>query len=168
MDAGIRGIAAIEPSDVPTTFEVFFRSEFSRLAGYLHRMIRDEHLAADLAQEALVRTQARWVTVREPRPYAYLVATNLARRHLRSAARQEQVAQRVGAQTQAIQDGPDLAVRDAVSRLPRRLSEVVALHYWADLPIAEVARVMDKPEGTIKRRLHEARTQLAQTLRELP
>ena len=115
-----------------------------------------------------MRTQARWVTVREPRPYAYLVATNLARRHLRSAARQEQVAQRVGAQTQAIQDGPDLAVRDAVSRLPRRLSEVVALHYWADLPIAEVARVMDKPEGTIKRRLHEARTQLAQTLRELP
>ena len=161
-------MAAIEASDVPPTFEMFFRAEFSRLAGYCHRIIGDEHLAADLAQEALVRTQARWVRVREPRPYAYLVATNLARRQLRSTARQDQAAQRLGAQVQVTQDGPDLAVRDAVSRLPRRLSEVVALHYWADLPIVEVARVLNKPEGTVKRRLHEARTQLAETLRERP
>jgi RNA polymerase sigma-70 factor (ECF subfamily) len=40
----------------------------------------------------------------------------------------------------------------------------VLLHYWADLPVAEVARLVRRPQGTVKRRLHEARAQLAVTL----
>jgi RNA polymerase sigma-70 factor (ECF subfamily) len=41
-----------------------------------------------------------------------------------------------------------------------RLREVVLLHYYADLPVAEVAAAIHRPVGTVKRRLHEARALL--------
>jgi RNA polymerase sigma-70 factor (ECF subfamily) len=33
---------------------------------------------------------------------------------------------------------------------------VVALHYWADLPLTEVAERLGWPVGTVKTRLHNA------------
>jgi RNA polymerase sigma-70 factor (ECF subfamily) len=165
---GDRGVAAIAEEAPTADFEVFFRAEFGRLAGYVARMVGEEQSAADLAQEALVRTQARWVRVRQPRPYAYLVATNLARRHMRHELNARAANALLSVGTASSDLGAELDVRDAVNRLPARLSQVVALHYWADLPISEVAKIIQKPEGTVKRRLHEARQLLAQTLKDLP
>src|SRR5664279_1794341 len=50
--------------------------------------------------------------------------------------------------------------RDEVLRLIRRLSPddrvVMVLHYWADLPLTEVAKRLGWPVGTVKTRLHRA------------
>lgn len=114
----------------------------------------------DIAQEALVRTWGRWVGVRNPHAYAYLVATNLVRQHWRAAARQRDTvhAQRI---TSAMTVDVTGDLRDLVERLPEPLRVPVLLHYYADLPISDVARLMHRPLGTIKRRLHEARQRLA-------
>lgn len=49
---------------------------------------------------------------------------------------------------------------DALSRIPRRHRDVVLLHYYAGLSVAEVALAVDRPQGTVKRQLSEARGQL--------
>jgi RNA polymerase sigma-70 factor, ECF subfamily len=54
----------------------------------------------------------------------------------------------------------------AVAALPRRQREAVALHYFADLSIAGVARVTSSTEGAVKVLLHRARRSLAGTLQE--
>ena len=51
--------------------------------------------------------------------------------------------------------------KDAVDRLPPGLRDVVLLHYYADLPVEDVARAIRRPAGTVKRRLHEARALLS-------
>jgi RNA polymerase sigma-70 factor (ECF subfamily) len=43
---------------------------------------------------------------------------------------------------------------------------VVLLHYFADLPVAMVARQLDKSEGAVKRDLFDARQRMAQILGE--
>ena len=143
-----------------------FRAEFGRLAGYCTGLVGDEALGADLAQEALVRTWGRWSTVREPRAYAYLVATNLARRHWAGAARDRKARELLAAGARSFDEGPDTGVRDLVERLPERLRVATLLHYYADLPVDEVARVLRRPPGTVRQRLHEARTTLAAQLVE--
>lgn len=143
-----------------------FRAEFPRLAGYCAGLVGDESLGADLAQEALVRTWGRWLSVREPRAYAYLVATNLARRHWARRAREHSAHQMLAASTRGDAPGPDTGVRDLVERLPERLRTAAVLHYYADLPVEEVARLLRRPPGTIKQRLHEARKVLAVELAE--
>jgi RNA polymerase sigma-70 factor (ECF subfamily) len=60
----------------------------------------------------------------------------------------------------------DHGLRALVDSLPERLRIPVLLHYYADLPIKEVARVMHRPLGSVKSRLNEARCRLAVLLVE--
>jgi DNA-directed RNA polymerase specialized sigma24 family protein len=53
---------------------------------------------------------------------------------------------------------------DAVSRLPKRMREVVLMHYYLDIPVAEVSTSLRRPVGSIKRQLHEARKILGEAL----
>lgn len=146
-------------------FEELFEREFPRLAGYCTGLVSDRELGCDLAQEALARTWARWAGVNNPRAYSYLVATNLARRQWKARTR-EQHARTVLAGRPAQEMAPDGAVRDLVERLPERLSAPTLLHYYADLPVEQVARLLHRPQGTIRRRLYEARRALADDLVE--
>lgn len=52
-------------------------------------------------------------------------------------------------------------IREAVDRLPRLAREAVSLHYFEGYGVADAARFLGVPEGTFKRRLHEARQRLA-------
>ncbi len=66
---------------------------------------------------------------------------------------------------EATTGGGDDTVRDLVFALPAKLREPVLLHYFADLPVTEVARLLHSPVGTTKRRLSDARSALQQQLR---
>jgi RNA polymerase sigma-70 factor (ECF subfamily) len=109
----------------------------------------------DLAQEALTRAWARWGRVSRldaPEAWTYHVAVNLARsRHRRKQAEQRALA-RVGedAGTPVVETADALAVRDAVSALPERMRAALVLRYFADLPVNEVAEILECAPGTVK------------------
>ncbi|MCW2607084.1 MAG: polymerase sigma factor [Frankiales bacterium] len=147
-------------------FERFYGEVYGPLAGYALSLVGERAVADDLAQEAMVRVYARWGRLREARPYAYRTVTNLARDRWRR--RQTERAALPDLVRDADVAGPDLAVLDAVGRLPAPLRDVVLLHYYADLPVAEVARAVRRPSGTVKRRLSEARALLARSLEAPP
>jgi RNA polymerase sigma-70 factor (ECF subfamily) len=146
-------------------FADVFRREFSRLAGYCAGLVNDRDIGADLAQEALARTWGRWPHVDDPRSYSYLIATNLARRYWKARSR-EQRARSALAHRPAAAVAGDGVVRDLVERLPERLRTTTLLHYYADLPVEQVARLLHRPEGTVRQRLHEARRLLALDLKK--
>lgn len=149
---------------VASDYETFYESTWPALASYALSLTRDHAVAADLAQEACVRVYVRWRLLRDPRAFAYRVVTNLARDRWRHeatarAAMRDLLDERVVA-------GPDAGVLDAIKRLPEPQRVVVALHYYADLSVADVARVVGKPVGTVKSRLFDARAALACTLED--
>ena len=57
--------------------------------------------------------------------------------------------------------GADPDVRLAVDGLPQRLRTPVLLHYYADLPVVEIARLVRCSETSVRSRLAEARRRLA-------
>lgn len=146
------------------SFAEFYTATFGDLAGYGWHLTGDPHTGDELAQEALTRVCARWGLLREPRPYAYRVVTNLARDRWRSASRER--AALVDLVTDPAAPAHDSSTLDAVRRLPVAQRDVLLLHYWADLPVEEVARALRRPSGTVKRRLSEARAALAASLQE--
>jgi RNA polymerase sigma-70 factor (ECF subfamily) len=145
-------------------FASFYREVFGELAGYGWSLTGDPHVGDELAQEALTRVYARWGLLREPRPYAYRTVTNLARDRWKTQARETR------GLAELIDERPvpahDTTTLDAVRRLSPPLRDTVLLHYYADLPIEEVARVLRRPVGTVKRRLFDARAALAAALEE--
>ena len=56
------------------------------------------------------------------------------------------------------------ALRAAIGRLPPKSREVILLHYFSELPVAKVARVLGISGGTVKWRLNMARKALATDL----
>jgi RNA polymerase sigma-70 factor (ECF subfamily) len=145
-------------------FAELYTREFSRLAGYLTAITGDVEVAREAAQEAFTRLFARWRSVREPRGFLYVVATNQCRHHWRQTGRERSAVASLGHALPTGRPAHDPWLRDLVERLPLRLREVVLLHYYADLPVAAVAAAIHRPVGTVKRRLHEARNELAAAL----
>ena len=61
-------------------------------------------------------------------------------------------------------DPADPALREALAALSPELRECVALRFFADLPLDEIAAVQGIPVGTVKSRLHGAMRQLKRSL----
>ncbi len=156
--------AAVVPTTREEGFRELYAAEYGGLAGYCTALTGDVQLARDITQEAFARLFARWVGVREPKAYVYYVATNLARRHWRRSKREREIYTEIGHRPADEHAVHDPWLRDLVERLPERLREAVLLHYYADLPVTEVAVLTKRPVGTVKRRLHEARQLLAAEL----
>jgi RNA polymerase sigma-70 factor, ECF subfamily len=54
----------------------------------------------------------------------------------------------------------DIALKDSLARLPEVQRTIITLFYFEDRNVAEVAALMDLPEGTVKSHLHRARRAL--------
>jgi RNA polymerase sigma-70 factor (ECF subfamily) len=147
------------------TFDEFYAATVGPLGGYAYRLLGDAELAADVVQESYTRLLSRWVAVRRPRPYLFHVATNLAREAWRTRQRgDETVRGLIDGRPDVTAPAADNSVRDAIARLPKRHREVVLLHYYGDLTLADVAAAVRRPLGTVKRLVAEARDLLAGTL----
>lgn len=145
-----------------TEVRALWDAHYPELTGWVAALVGDVDLAHDIVAESFARLIARLRTVREPRPFLFTVAANLARDHWRQADRDRRLTARLAAPT--AQAATDPWLRDLVERLPERLRVPVLLHYYADLPVAEVARALRRPEGTVKRCLAEGRAALLSAL----
>lgn len=145
------------------------------------RMVRDRALAEDLAQEAFVRAFARLASFDRHHKFSswfFRVLHNVAVDHLRrkrvktsSLDEMESagtpltpVAREPGPDMRAEQAALGLALEDALARLRPEYREVVVLRYQQDLPVQEIAEIMDIPTGTAKTYLFRARKELAAIL----
>ena len=146
------------------SFEEVYRAHFRDLSGYCAALLNDDQLGIDCAQEAFTRLFGRFRAVHSPRAWLFLVATNIVRDEWRNRARHRDTVAALATHATLTVDAVDGALLDAVRRLPSALAEVVLLHYFADLPLDEVARQVRRPLGTVKRRLHEARARLHQAI----
>jgi RNA polymerase sigma-70 factor (ECF subfamily) len=103
----------------------------------------------DLAAEALARAYARWGQLGQAeyrRAWVFRVVTNLALSAHAAGRRRALSLQRWAPAPRADRVDEEVVdrelLRSALRRLPARQREAVALHYFADLPVAEVARTM--------------------------
>lgn len=156
---------------VPARSEAFrslYALEYAGVATYAWQLLRDRDLADEVAQEAFTRLFSKWITVQEPRHYLYRITTNLIRDSWSRKLKQRELLDQMESDAASPRPPQDLAavlaVRKAVESLPARLRPIVLLHYYADLSVADVALALDRPAGTVKRQLSEARDVLASQL----
>lgn len=143
-----------------------FAALYPRLAGWCRRLVDDDGTAHEIASEAFTRLWARWAKVEEPRGFLYVTAANLVRDHWRKLERERRAVRRVTSEAVVSGQGEhaDPSVRLLVQSLPKRLRVPVLLHYYADLPVREVAELTGRKEGTVKADLHAARELLRSKL----
>ena len=143
-----------------------WNEHYAPLAGWCAAQLGDRDAAHEVAAEAFARLLSKWITVRDPKGYLYVTASNLLRDRWRREQRDRKLQARLEETTPLSTPACDPWMRDLVERLPERLRTPVLLRYYADMSVAEVAAALRKPEGTVKRMLHDARNRLHGWLEE--
>ena len=151
-------------------FERFFLAEHPKLIAIALGWTGDREAAREAAQEALVRAHRDWVrvvTLDRPGAWARRVLINLLIDDRRRARRDRDLTARLGAPGEvAAPVADDHRWWAAVRALPDRQRAAVTLHYLEDLPIADVAAILDIAPGTVKSTLSQARDNLRAALTE--
>jgi RNA polymerase sigma-70 factor (sigma-E family) len=135
-------------------FADFVRLRSATLLRVAYLLTGDRHAAEDLVQDVLEQLYVRWRTIRaSPEAYARRALVNRAINRWRRRGRRPESA--LGDIDPAGPDhAEDLLVRTAVvgalRELPIRQRAAVVLRFLEDLPVAEVARILDCSEGTVK------------------
>ena len=145
-------------------------------AAYL--ITRDEHDAADIAQDAFVRAYHALGTFRADapfRPWLLRIVTNLALNRLQANRRRLNMTERYT--RQAIIETGQLSIdglviqRDQRQRLLQAVGQLspvqqalISLRYFLELPEAEVAATLKIPLGTVKSRLHRTLARLREII----
>ena len=128
-------------------FDTEFPNLWSRAYGVGYVVLGDRAEAEDIAQEALARAFVRWDRVSGfAGPWVVRVAGNLAIDRVRRSRRSAPAA----ASEMAGPNELRVDLQAALVRLPKRQRECVVLRHLADLPEAEVARVLGCSTGTVK------------------
>ena len=125
----------------------------------------------DAAQDVQLRLlEQPAASIEHAGAWACAVASRLAIDRHRRAKTRDAVTVRLRLHRPAVHSDPDIAlaetVRVALARLEPDLRATVVLRYYADLSIAEIARLFDIPDGTVKSRLHRAAVVLRAELQE--
>ena len=145
-----------------------FDASYRRLVVQLYAVVGNAGEAEDLVQDAFVRASAsgtRFLRVDNPEAWLRRTAINLHRtrwRKLRNFARIRPQLETTRRDLPGLDE--HIVVIDALRRLPEPQREALALHYLADLPVAEIASSLGVPEGTVKSRLMRGREELAAVL----
>lgn len=153
-------------------FSAFCEEEHPRLVGALSLYCGDRAVAQELAQDALVRACRDWRKVRQlgaPGAWVHRVAINLANSYFRRRAAEARAKRRLEDQqlthrASGLDSAAAITIRSAVSSLPRRQRTALILRYYIDLPVRDVAVLMECPEGTVKTLTSKAIASLRQSL----
>jgi RNA polymerase sigma factor (sigma-70 family) len=148
-------------------YSSFFRAEFTHVVRTSYLIVHDRQRAEDVAQEAFIQLLAHWNKVtRYERPEAWVrrVAIRIASR----SARRERLRHALEGAT----DPPpsfvpqDVDLLNAIKQLPTRQRAAVALFYFEDRPLPEVADILGCSHAAAKVHVFNARRRLADLLGE--
>jgi RNA polymerase sigma-70 factor (ECF subfamily) len=126
---------------------------------------RDED-CADAIQETILKAYQSVRTVREPayfKSWLLRILINECNQILRRQKRMV-LTEPDPALSASSSEYDMVDVKEAVDRLEDTLRMVVTLYYFEDLPLRQIAELLETTEGTVKSRLHRARLTLAEWL----
>ena len=161
------GLDDIELADAGIDFDEFYRREYPGLLGVATALSGAD--GEDLVHDTMVKALMRWSRVarlERPGGWCHRVLVNRCRTWWR---RKRTEAAYLARQRRDEPHTPELSAETVafwaeVRKLPERPRMVVTLFYAADRTTAEVASILDVPEGTVRSDLSRARQALAREL----
>lgn len=114
-------------------------------------------IAEDAVAEAFARALAKDGQIRDPLPWLYRVSLRIASQEAKRERDRPVV-------DPAAYDESDIGglgrVVGALRELPPKQRAAIVLHYEADLPVREIARLLGMSAATVKVHLHRGRAKL--------
>lgn len=158
-----------------------YAEEWSGLVRLSYLLVRDQHVAEEVTQDAFVSMHDRWDRLREPslgRAYLRTCVVNgsrsvlrrrkVERRYLDTARSAAYTVPRTesSAEQHVVAAEGSRSVLDRLHRLPRRQREVLILRYYLDLSEDQISQTLSISAGSVKAHAHRGLAALRAHLEE--
>jgi RNA polymerase sigma factor (sigma-70 family) len=131
--------------------------------------LRSEEAALEAIQETTCRAYMKLGKLKEPayfQTWQVRILMNVCIDEQKRRRRQRPAVSL--SERHAVESGIDdrLRMEDAIAELEPKLRQVVILKYYEDMTLTEIAKLLEKPEGTVKTWLNKALEKLRTWMRE--
>lgn len=132
-------------------------------------MLRNEEDAKDAVQETLYRAYDHISALKDPKkfkPWIMKILTNTAYEMLRKRKYTECIDEYIDIlpDSTPIDASTKISLWESVQSLDINYRNIVVLYYYENLPIKEIAKILDITPEAVKKRLSRARMKLKQIL----
>ena len=154
-----------------SSFDDFYRAEYSSVVGLAYAMTGNRWVAEDLAQDAFIAAQRSWDKIREyeqPGAWVRRVLANRSISRFRRLRTEKWALPRLAA-AESSTSLPDVSAHadeiwEMVRKLPRRQAQVTALTFVDGCSLQEIGEILEMSPFTAKTHLQRAKTALAEQL----
>jgi len=135
--------------DGPADFEETYRAHWLALVRLAYLMCGSRDLAEDLVHDVFTSAHPRWHAIDNHEAYLRRAVVNRAKDEQRREVRRRR-GPCPGA-SELVTYPPEVDQTWAlIQKLPWKRRAVLVLHYYVDLPLVDVARLLSRPEGTVR------------------
>lgn len=135
-----------------------------KLYGIAYGYMQNEQDALDMLQETVYRGMLKCHKLRNSDlfvPWLIRILINCCMDELKKRSRQVPLMERhIQGQTAEMIHDDKLDLEYALSRLKPNYRHVLILKYYNDLTLSEIARILERPEGTVKTWLNQGLKQI--------
>jgi RNA polymerase sigma-70 factor (ECF subfamily) len=158
----------------PAAWDTLFRRYQLPLYVFVYELIHDEQASLDLVQETFLAAFRHLPGLRDDEKFgSWLFGIAHQKCIQRWRKRTEVLLDEIPDVADTFEDAPDkLVIRreqeaefmNLIQQLPPPQRAVLLLHFLEDFPLEEIARITETPLGTVKSRLHYAKSSLRKIL----
>ena len=158
-------------------FSKIYDQYINKIYRFVFLKVNSQEVAQDLTSETFLRTwekfsQDKGNPIKNPQAFLYRTARNLVIDHYREKGKAQVVSAeltpiidpRQNLEEEAMLTSDVNTIRIALTDLKEDYQNVIIWHYLDDLPIWEVAKMLDRTEGATRVLLHRALNALRQRL----
>ena len=149
------------------TFSKIYDRYIDRIYRFIFLKVSSQEIAQDLTSETFLRGWESFKNgnkIENPQAFLYKIARNLVIDHYREKGKARIVSAeyvkipdpRTNLEEKALLESDLDDIRIALANLKEDYQNVVVWHYLDDLPIPEIAKMLDKSENTTRVLLHRA------------
>src|SRR5262245_9076323 len=173
--SGLMGtpVITVDPMSLTSGFEDVYRREYPGLVAVATALTGDLGDGEDVVQDTMVKAFVRWDAVgrlERPGAWCHRVLLHACRSRWRRRRTEARFWGRARRQESLIAE-PSAEVMvfwSLVRELPSRPRVAVTLHFAGERTLAEIASILDVPEGTVRSDIARARVAITAALRSRP
>jgi RNA polymerase sigma-70 factor (ECF subfamily) len=163
-------------NNIRKIYSDIYDQNVEKIYRFVFLKVNSQEIAEDITSEVFTRgwQSIQSKNIENPRAFLYQIARNLVVDHYRekgriqvvSAENMEILDPRPTTEEKAIFNFDLTNIKSALSRLNGDYQTVLIWHYIDDLPVPEIAKILNKPEGTVRVMLHRALNSLRSQVKE--
>ena len=160
-------------------FSKIYDQYIDKIYRFIYLKVNSQEIAEDIASKVFIKGWEAFKKqedlVKNPGAFLYQIARNAVVDHYREKGRNREVSADVipeivdkgeNAQDKAILSADIDVIRKSINKLEKEHQDIIIWHYLEDMPIADIAQLLNRPAGTVRVMLHRGLKDLKDIIQE--